>query len=159
MKNVEDGDVNLTEGKLTEQEAEAWSNEYFNVESTDKIQNQADTWADEHVKNNEDEFNTKFWDKLQEEMKKVSNSEDDAHPWLDEYNDYYIPQKDYVFSDENPMFDVTNPLERGKQLLEEGDFPSAVLCFETAVKKEPENVEAWLLLGKTQAENEQVRDN
>lgn len=54
------------------------------------------------------------------------------------------------------MFDIQKPLERGKQLLKEGDFPSAVLCFEAAVKKEPENVEAWLLLGKTQAENEQV---
>lgn len=54
------------------------------------------------------------------------------------------------------MFDVNNPLERGKVLLEEGDFPSAVLCFEAAVKKESDNSEAWFLLGKTQAENEQV---
>lgn len=54
------------------------------------------------------------------------------------------------------MFDIQKPLERGKELLEQGDFPSAVLCFEAAVKKEPDNVEAWLLLGTTQAENEQV---
>lgn len=54
------------------------------------------------------------------------------------------------------MFDVNDPLARGKELLAEGDLPSAVLCFEAAVKKEPENVEAWLLLGNTQAENEQV---
>lgn len=56
------------------------------------------------------------------------------------------------------MFDVQDPLSRGKELLAEGDLPSAVLCFEAAVKKEGDNVEAWLLLGTTQAENEQVRD-
>lgn len=65
--------------------------------------------------------------------------------------------QEYNFSENNPMFDVNNPLARGKEFLEEGDLPSAVLCFEAAVKKEPESVEAWFLLGNTQAENEQVQ--
>lgn len=57
------------------------------------------------------------------------------------------------------MKDVQSPLEKGKELLENGDLPAAVLCFEVAVQNEPENAEAWLLLGTTQAENEQVKTN
>lgn len=79
----------------------------------------------------------------------------DVNALSDDYGRLYS-RETYTFSEENPMFDVNDPLERGKKLLEDGDLPSAVLCFEAAVKKEPENSEAWFLLGKTQAENEQV---
>ena len=53
------------------------------------------------------------------------------------------------------MTDLSKPLEEGKKRLEIGDLVGAVLCFEAAAKQEPNNEEAWLLLGKTQAENEQ----
>lgn len=69
----------------------------------------------------------------------------------------HLHLQEYQFTDDNPMANIQRPLEKGKELLEHGDLPGAVLCFEVAVKSEPQNAEAWLLLGITQAENEQVR--
>ena len=69
-------------------------------------------------------------------------------PWLDEYPATYDPFKEYKFTEENPLRHVDNPLEEGKRRLEEGDLPSAVLFFEAAVQQQPENAEAWELLGE-----------
>ena len=69
-------------------------------------------------------------------------------PWLDENPAKYDPFKEYKFTEENPVKNVDNPLEEGKRRLEEGDLPSAVLFFEAAVQQEPENAEAWQLLGE-----------
>lgn len=46
------------------------------------------------------------------------------------------------------MSEIENPIEMGKVRLSNYDIPSAVLCFEAACQKTPENAEAWLLLGK-----------
>lgn len=102
-----------------------------------------------------DQYNKEFWDRLQDEWKKLSDeSNRENHPWLNDFSEFYDPYKEYKFDENNPMIDVENALEKGKNFLSQGDIPSAVLCFESAVKQEPENAEAWELLGTTQAENE-----
>lgn len=51
MKNEEEGDV-LEEGKLTEQEAKAWTNEYFNSEAKESTDELAEKWTKEHLQTN-----------------------------------------------------------------------------------------------------------
>lgn len=52
------------------------------------------------------------------------------------------------------MTEIENPLEKGKVFLQQGDIPSAVMCFETAAKQNENNAEIWELLGISQSENE-----
>lgn len=52
------------------------------------------------------------------------------------------------------MLGAENAFEKGKAFLEQGDIPSAVLCFESAVRQDENNAEIWELLGTSQAENE-----
>lgn len=102
-------------------------------------------------------YNKQFWDRLQDEWKKLSELDsDDAHPWLNDFSDYYDTYREYQFDDNNPLIDIENAFEKGKIFMENGDIPSAVLCFESAVKQDPDNAEIWQLLGISQAENEKV---
>ena len=55
----------------------------------------------------------------------------ETHPWLSEFAE--LEKKDYPFQADNPLRDVTNPLEEGLSRLKEGDLPSAVLLFEAEV--------------------------
>lgn len=100
-------------------------------------------------------YNKQFWDRLQDEWKKISESDvGGSHPWIDQFSDYYDSYREYQFDENNPLIDIENAFEKGKMFLAAGDGPSAVLCFEAAIKQDPENAEIWELLGISQAENE-----
>ncbi|KAJ6635614.1 Peroxisomal targeting signal 1 receptor [Pseudolycoriella hygida] len=137
MQNVGDGEMGLENGAVGGT-SEDWVKDFDAQKKTEA----------EMTEN----YNTQFWNKLQDEWKKMSNEE--GHPWLSEFTDYYDPYKEYTFDEENPMTDLENAFEKGKYFLSHGDIPSAVLCFESAVKQEPNNAEIWELLGTCQAENE-----
>ncbi|XP_034653636.1 peroxisomal targeting signal 1 receptor [Drosophila subobscura] len=115
-------------------------------------------WIVDYQRSNEQKeqtasnFNEKFWQRLQDEWQKLA--EENEHPWLSEYNENLDAYKEYEFAEENPMSELENAFEKGKEYLTKGDIPSAVLCFEVAAKKEPERAEIWQLLGTSQAENE-----
>ncbi|EDW05524.2 uncharacterized protein Dmoj_GI11045 [Drosophila mojavensis] len=115
-------------------------------------------WISDYQRNKElneqqtTNFNEKFWQRLQDEWQKLA--EENEHPWLSEFNENLDAYKEYEFAEQNPMTELDNAFEKGKEYLNKGDIPSAVLCFEVAVKKEPQRAEIWQLLGISQAENE-----
>ncbi len=98
--------------------------------------------------------NTNFWQDLQDEWNTAANS-DPNHPWLDEFQKVFDTYKTYEFDKENPLQLHPNPFEEGMQRLKQHDIVNAVLLFEVAVQKEPDNMLAWQYLGTTQVENEQ----
>ncbi|KAF0748464.1 peroxisomal targeting signal 1 receptor isoform X1 [Aphis craccivora] len=87
----------------------------------------------------------------------IRNDQSNFQEWYSEFEEMKNAErkKEYSFTPDNEMDSIENPLTEGKRRLENGELPSAVLCFEAAVKHDPSNAEAWQLLGTTQAENEQ----
>jgi peroxin-5 len=62
---------------------------------------------------------------------------------------------EYMFETENIFKEVGNPFEEGVRIMQEGgNLSLAALAFEAAVQKDPQHVEAWVLLGSAQAQNE-----
>ncbi|KIV85831.1 hypothetical protein PV11_01487 [Exophiala sideris] len=66
---------------------------------------------------------------------------------------------DYMFEQQNPYLENSqaskSAFEEGKEILEwHGNLSLAALAFEAAVQQDPNHVEAWVLLGSAQAQNE-----
>lgn len=62
---------------------------------------------------------------------------------------------DYLFEQENAFKNVANPFEEGVKIMREhGNLSLAALAFEAAVQKDTDHVEAWVMLGSAQAQNE-----
>ncbi|XP_043097762.1 PEX5-related protein isoform X5 [Puntigrus tetrazona] len=98
---------------------------------------------------------TEFWDKMQAEWEELARRN-----WLTENERPQIPsnvspyEKGYYFHTDNPFKDWPNAFEEGLRKSRDGDLPNAVLLLEAAVLQDPQDSEAWLVLGTTQAENE-----
>ncbi|XP_053491830.1 PEX5-related protein isoform X3 [Ictalurus furcatus] len=101
------------------------------------------------------ESDTEFWDKMQAEWEELARRN-----WLTENEQGQIPstvsphEKGYYFHTDNPYKDWPNAFEEGLRKAREGDLPNAVLLLEAAILQDPQDSEAWQVLGTTQAENE-----
>ncbi|KAI9884419.1 MAG: hypothetical protein M1823_003801 [Watsoniomyces obsoletus] len=62
---------------------------------------------------------------------------------------------EYIFEEDNPFQDMADPFAEGMRIMEEGgNLSLAALAFEAVVRKDPEHVQAWTMLGNAQAQNE-----
>uniref|UniRef100_A0A6Q2XNI5 PEX5-related protein n=1 Tax=Esox lucius TaxID=8010 RepID=A0A6Q2XNI5_ESOLU len=101
------------------------------------------------------ESDTEFWDKMQAEWEELARRN-----WLTENEQAQVPssvsphEKGYYFHMDNPYKDWPNAFEEGLRKSKEGDLPNAVLLLEGAILQDPQDSEAWQVLGTTQAENE-----
>ncbi|XP_051555630.1 PEX5-related protein-like isoform X2 [Myxocyprinus asiaticus] len=99
---------------------------------------------------------TEFWDKMQAEWEELVRRN-----WLDNADseglvplNFSQTEKGYYFHTNNPYKESVNAFEEGLQRCGDGDLNSAVLLLEAAILQDPQDSEAWLVLGTTQAENE-----
>ncbi|KAM8849194.1 PEX5-related protein isoform 2-T2 [Spinachia spinachia] len=100
------------------------------------------------------ESDTEFWDKMQAEWEELARRN-----WLEESEDQGPPtatpaQQSYCFSTNNPYKDAPSAFSEAQGRAREGDLNAAVLLLEAAILQDPQDSEAWQVLGTTQAENE-----
>ncbi|XP_029282873.1 PEX5-related protein-like [Cottoperca gobio] len=102
------------------------------------------------------ESDTEFWDKMQAEWEELARRN-----WLEESEGQgSIPppvspaEKSYYFNTNNPYKDWPSAFAEGQEKAREGDLNAAVLLLEAAILQDPQDSEAWQVLGMTQAENE-----
>jgi peroxin-5 len=108
-----------------------------------------------------------IWKGIQDEREAKGLSPEQTMPvdmadWdkFDELGTHQSPFRDpqlgdYTFESDNIFKDVTNPFEEGVRVMQEGgNLSLAALAFEAAVQKDPQHIEAWVLLGSAQAQNE-----
>lgn len=127
-----------------------WSSEYLDTVDT-SLQNSSKAWADDFL-DSQDNFgmenawkDSQMFDERWEEIKRDMEKESGGT---------MQNQENYIYQDTNPFLTMTNPLLEGDALMRNGDIGNAMLAYEAAVQKDPQNAGAWCKLGLAHAENE-----
>uniref|UniRef100_A0A8R1I3B9 TPR_REGION domain-containing protein n=1 Tax=Caenorhabditis japonica TaxID=281687 RepID=A0A8R1I3B9_CAEJA len=126
-----------------------WSSEYLDTVDTSLQQSSgtAQRWADDFL-NQEDNYgmentwkDSETFEQRWEEIKQGMESE-------------RAMANEYSYQDANPFSTLADPLSQGDILMRQGDIGNAMLAYEAAVQKDPQDAGAWCKLGLAHAENE-----
>jgi len=66
-----------------------------------------------------------------------------------------IIEREYKFNSNNPYMSVSNQIEQAKEMMLRGQIADAILYYEAALQKNPDDAETWYSLGLCHSENEQ----
>ncbi|KAK5978650.1 PeRoXisome assembly factor, partial [Trichostrongylus colubriformis] len=103
----------------------------------------AENWAQEYTSGQQGRWNgmESEWESIRQNLSKVQK-EDISHVEI------------YEHQVNNPFLSSDQPMVEGDRLMQEGDLGNAMLAYEAAVQKNPNDAEAWCRLGLSHAENE-----
>ncbi|KAL1993294.1 hypothetical protein VTN49DRAFT_3243 [Thermomyces lanuginosus] len=155
---VESSTQDKGKGRVAELDDEHWEAQFAQMDLADK-QKDMDEEANAAMEKELNDLDRKLTEQS-DEFEEIGNLHlGDANDWegFDSLQPRFRdPQLgDYLFEEENMFRSVTNPFEEGMKIMREGgNLSLAALAFEAAVQKDPKHVEAWVMLGSAQAQNE-----
>ncbi|EFO85814.1 CRE-PRX-5 protein [Caenorhabditis remanei] len=133
------------------QDSSMWSSEYLDTIDTSLQQSSGSSaWADDFLnqqdnagmentwKDSTQMFENR-WEEIKREMEKEETMQNPAN---------------YIYQESNPYLSSSDALLEGDMLMRSGDIGNAMLAYEAAVQKDPQDARAWCKLGLAHAENE-----
>lgn len=124
-----------------------WSSEY--LDTVDTSLQQGNGWADDFLNQQENAGFENTWKDSQVFEERWEEIKRDL-----EKDEAILKSTDYTYQDSNPFLSSTNTLLEGDNLMRSGDIGNAMLAYEAAVQRDPQNAQAWCKLGLAHAENE-----
>ncbi|KAL1989022.1 hypothetical protein VTN96DRAFT_5785 [Rasamsonia emersonii] len=156
QRPVESTTQDKGKGRMVELDDQNWEKQFAEMDAAD--QKALDDQANEAIEKELNELDRKLEQDLEfKEGENLHMGELNEWEGFDSLNTRFRdPQLgDYIFEEDNAFRAVSNPFEEGMKIMREGgNLSLAALAFEAAVQKDPQHVEAWVMLGSAQAQNE-----
>ena len=103
---------------------------------------------------NDDKALDDMWDKLENNLKDIDYSSMEYNKYNENFQKNRLFLKENKFILENSINKNLDLLELGKEYTKNLDSLNARLAFEAEINNNPDNSEAWLLLGRIHTEND-----